>query len=519
MDRFYAHARLGKYVLTVSGLCVAAGAHAHEKSASAPGCAQQSPQQCVTAALDAMGGRERLQQVASVRLQTVGHTLLMEQSYRQAPFITSYERGRTTLDLANQRLLKEANLTWPESDPNQSDSDTTLLVGPGGGVYHTKFGDSPCSLGDLDASREALALGPLRVLLTAAGASDLHFEAPATLRSTPHAVVAFSWGHIPVRVLLNPFNHLPDAVETTQVFHDFWYFWGDVRQRIYYDNWRLVEGISFPTNSVQERNGVVWSSTQALNVELDVQIDEKTFDMTAGAVKQSAASPGWNRSFSVKQATALAPGIDLYAGSWNATVVKEPDGIIILEAPISGLYTQGVVRQARKRYPGLRVSAVLSTSDSWPHTGGVRQAVALGLPVYILDLNQPLLDRMMSAPHTIEPDALQKATNSKAPHWKIVAKKQEIGSGANRMELYPLRGASTERQYMVYFPERHLLYASDTLALNDDGTLYDPELMYEVAQAVKRENLIVDTVFAMHQGPMPWGTVVGLIEKSRHAGG
>ena len=519
MDRFYAHARLGKYVLTVSGLCVAAGAHAHEKSAGAPGCAQQSAQQCVTAALDAMGGRERLQQVASVRLQTVGHTLLMEQSYRQAPFITSYERGRTTLDLANQRLLKEANLTWPESDPNQSDSNTTLLVGPDGGVYQTKFGDSPCSLGDLDVSREALALGPVRVLLTAAGASDLHFEAPATLRSTPHAVVAFSWGRIPVRVLLNPFNHLPDAVETTQVFHDFWYFWGDVRQRIYYDNWKLVEGITFPTNSVEERNGVVWNSTQALNVEFDVQIDEKTFDMNAGAVKQSAASPGWNRSFSVKQATALAPGIDLYAGSWNATVVKEPDGIIILEAPISGLYTQGVVRQARKRHPGLPVSAVLSTSDSWPHTGGVRQAVALGLPVYILDLNQPLLDKMMSAPHTIEPDALQKSTNSKAPHWKIVAKKQEIGSGANRMELYPLRGASTERQYMVYFPERRLLYASDTLALNDDGTLYDPELMYEVAQAVKRENLIVDTVFAMHQGPMPWEKVVALIEKSRHAGG
>ena len=82
------------------------------------------------------------------------------------------------------------------------------------------------------------------------------------------------------------------------------------------------------------------------------------------------------------------------------------------------------------------------------------------------------------------------------------------------MELYPLRGAATERQYMVYFPEHHLLYASDTLALNDDGTLYDPELMYEVAQAVKRENLIVDTVFSMHQGPLPWEQVMALIEKS-----
>jgi hypothetical protein len=508
--------RLCGALVAALGLWVAV-VHADEKSAGAAGCAQETPQQCVDAALEAMGGREGLLALTSIHMQTVGHTLLMEQSYRQSPFITSYERGDVTLDLTNQRLLTQVKLTWPESDPNQSDSDTTLVVGPEGGVYHTKFGDSPCSLSDLHAAREALALGPARILLVAAGAVDLHYEAPETLRATPHDVVAFSWRSISVRVVLNPFNHLPDAVETTQLFHDFWYFWGDVQQRIYFDNWKLVEGITFPTNWVEERNGVLWRSTQALNVEFNVPLEEKIFEMNAGAVKQSAASPGWNRPFSNQQETVLAPGIDLHEGSWNATIVKEPDGIVILEAPISGLYTQGVLKHARNRYPGLPILAVLSTSDSWPHTGGVRQAVALGLPVYILDLNQPLLDRLLSAPHTIEPDALQKSKTIKPPHWKIVAKKQEIGAGANRMELYPLRGASTERQYMVYFPGRQLLYASDTLALNDDGSLYDPELMYEVARAVKRENLIVDTVFAMHQGPLPWEKVMKLIEKSRHS--
>jgi hypothetical protein len=503
-------------ILAATCAVVWAGAHAHQNTAVAPGCADESPQQCVVAALEAMGGRDRLQQLTSVHLQTVGHTLLVEQSYRQAPFITSYVHEDITLDLANQRLINESKLTWPESDFKQADSDTTLVAGFEGGVYHTKFGDSPCSSSDLDAAREMLALGPARVLLTAFGSADLHFEAPAMLRQTSHAVVAFTWRHVPVRVLLNRFNHLPDAVETTQVFHDFWYFWGDVRQRFYFDNWKLVQGITYPTNLVEERNDVMWRSTQALNVEFNVPIDEKTFDMTAGAAKQSATSPGWNRPFNVKQATALAPGIDLYAGAWNATVVKEPDGLVILEAPISGLYTLGVIKEARRRHPGVALSAVLSTSDSWPHTGGVRQAVALGIPVYILDLNRPLLERMMGAPHTLEPDALQRMAKRDPPHWNLVAKKQEVGSGANRMELYPLRGASTERQYMVYFPDRHLLYASDTLALNDDGSLYDPELMYEVAQAVKRENLTVDTVFAMHQGPMPWDQVIALIEKSEH---
>jgi hypothetical protein len=197
--------------------------------------------------------------------------------------------------------------------------------------------------------------------------------------------------------------------------------------------------------------------------------------------------------------------------------VKQPDGIVILEAPISGLYTQGVIAEAGKRYPGVPVKAVLSTSDSWPHTGGVRAAVAQGLPVYVLDLNRPLLDRMMSAPHTLDPDALQNSKTAHHPHWNIVSGRVEVGNGVNRLVLFPLRGASTERQYMVYFPQARLLYASDTLALNDDGTLYDPELMYEVTQAVKRENLAVATVFAMHQGPMPWSQAVALLEKSQHS--
>jgi hypothetical protein len=273
----------------------------------------------------------------------------------------------------------------------------------------------------------------------------LRFAAPEILRSTSHAVVAFTWQKVPVRVVINPVNHLPDAVETTQEFHDFWYFWGDVRQCVYLDNWNMFQGISFPTNLVEERNGVVWKSIQALNVEFNVPIDDKAFAMDAKVAKQSASSPGWNGAFRAPKDTVLAPGIGLFPGAWNSTIVKQPDGIVILEAPISGLYIQGVIEEARKRYPGAAIKAVLSTSNSWPHTGGVRYAVAQGLPVYILDLNRPLLDKMMSAPHTLDPDALEKTKNTTHARWRIVAGKEVIGNGENRMELYPLRGSSTER--------------------------------------------------------------------------
>lgn len=232
------------------------------------------------------------------------------------------------------------------------------------------------------------------------------------------------------------------------------------------------------------------------------------------AADKTSHSAGWNQLFTAAHGESLAPGVDLFSGSWNSTIVRQPDGLVILEAPISQTYMAGIVGEAKKRYPGLAIKGVLSTSDSWPHTGGVRFAVSQGFPVYLLDLNRPLLDQLIRAPHTLDPDALQSA-RPKAPNWTIVAGKTVLGTGPNRLELYPLRGASTERQYLAYFPEHRLLYASDTLALNSDGTLYDPELMHEVAQAVEREGLSVDRVFAMHQGPMPWSQVMSLIAQSR----
>jgi hypothetical protein len=484
-------------------------------------CAGKSAKECVALSLDAMGGRERLQAIQSLRLDTISHTELMEQSYRQSPFISSYGRATTTIDFAHGRYRSASKLTWPESDPGQAESESLVIVGPTGGVVSVQGQTFPAPLSVLDPVREAMALGPARVLLAAADAADLAYDRPGKLRETQHTVVRFSWGKVPVRVSINPYNALPDAVETIQQFDDFWFFWGDVRQRVYFDNFERFHGVSYPTNLIEERNGALWRSTQALNVEFNVAIDEKDFAMDEKMAAASAGGSGWKRKFTVDKPAALAPGVDLYPGAWNATIIKQEDGVVILEAPISESYMQGVLDEAAKKYPGVPIRAVLSTSDSWPHTGGVRLARARKLGVYILDINQPLLDRMMEAPHTIDPDALQRSLVAldadrvnKATAWRTVSGKTVVGTGDNRVELYPIRGAGTERQYMVYFPQHHLLYASDTLALNDDGSLYDPELMHEVAAAVARENLQVETVFAMHQGPIPWTQVTTLLAKA-----
>jgi hypothetical protein len=474
-------------------------------AAGAPGCAGLSAAACLDLSIAAVGGRQALERVSSAQLDVVQSTLLTEQSYRQAPFITAYDRIDEVVDFAHGRVRVKDHGLWPEADPNlaAAESDATTVSTAKASVVKMNAADAAGSLAGADDARVALELGPERLLLTASAAPDLHLAPAESLRATVHDVVAFTWSGHPVKLLLNRFNHLPDAVEMTRTFKDFWFVWGDVDQRIYFDNWKVIGGVTYPTNQVDERNGLAWSTSQVLDAKFNGAIDETALAMDPAATAKSAQSKGWSRGFEGHDPTVLAPGVDLYKGAWNVTLIRQGQGVLLLEAPISPTYTESVLDRARELYPKAPVTGVLSTSDSWPHVAGVREAVAEGLPVYILDLNRPLLDRMMAAPHRQAPDRLQQ--HPRAPLWIVVSDRLEVGSGPNRMVLFPLRGAATERQYMVYFPEHRLLYASDTVVVDaDKHRVYDPELTLEVVAAVKREHLAVDTLYGMHQAPIAW---------------
>jgi len=112
-------------------------------------------------------------------------------------------------------------------------------------------------------------------------------------------------------------------------------------------------------------------------------------------------------------------------------------------------------------------------------SGGVPAAVAWACRLH--PRSEPaLLDRMMIALHTLAPDALQEVDEFQSTALEIRGREQET-QRRDRMNS-TRRGASTERQYMVYFRSTTSCMRA-TVGRNDDGTLYDPELMYEVAQA------------------------------------
>jgi glyoxylase-like metal-dependent hydrolase (beta-lactamase superfamily II) len=169
--------------------------------------------------------------------------------------------------------------------------------------------------------------------------------------------------------------------------------------------------------------------------------------------------------------TELADGIVRVPDFWTMTLVRQDDGIVIFEAHISASYLREVAAEAKRRFPGLPIKALVMTSDPWAHIGGVREAVAMGIPIYINARSIPFLTKLAHTPHTLEPDALARSPH--APQLVPVSGKVVIGGGANRIELYPVGGPYAERMTMAYFPERRLLYEADLVFPADSGKGFD----------------------------------------------
>jgi hypothetical protein len=279
--------------------------------------------------------------------------------------------------------------------------------------------------------------------------------------------------------------------------------------RTYFSFWWLAkDGIAFPMQWNVESNGL---PDQMVSIEkLDLHA---TYDGAALEIPEDIRSRFQAAVFSgdpehvplgnpQEPAKEIVPGIVFIPGSWNTTLIRQEDGIVILEAPISSGYSAQVIAEAHKRYPGIPIKAVITTSGSWPHLSGIREYVAEEIPIYALDLNRPILERVISMPHTSRPDHLQ--SSPRKPQFHLVHDKMVLGQGTNRIEIYPLHGETSERQMMVYFPKHKMLYGSDPFQRGPDGTYFYPQTVKELMNAVAREHLEVQNFFMMHVGPTPW---------------
>ncbi|HEV3154049.1 MAG TPA: MBL fold metallo-hydrolase [Candidatus Baltobacteraceae bacterium] len=497
----------GKIVLSAAvAALLCCPLRAHADGAAAPDMVRHS--------IDAMCGRACLQALNSVEYTAVGFRDMVEQSVRPTgPYFLDYETVHVIRDYSRHRtradeshLAYGADKWWlqqtaPSTDTYVINDDVAATLKDGAyryaGGYFLAFDD------------DQYGFSPERVLLAAAAAPDLRQLPDEALHGFMHHVVGYTWRDARAKLYLNPFTGLPTMVQFTRAYpyHTFLNTWGDVTTRITYEGWNLEQGgLRYPRQWNYQRENLPDMTLVLTQLQFNPQLSDAALTLPADVyakyhnrlratddVPLGASGSGPPQE--------LAPGVVQVSGGWNVTYVKQDDGVIVIEAPWSPPYSKRAFAAARARF-GLPVKAVITTSDSWPHIAGVRQAVAEGIPVYALDLNLPILRRLVAAPHTIRPDDL--ARNRRSPHFVTVSQRVAIGTGPNRIEIVPYREETAERQMMVYFPGHKLLYTSDLFSPDSDGSWFTPEYAHEALDAIRRERLDVQTIFGMHYGPTPF---------------
>ncbi|HEX7139586.1 MAG TPA: hypothetical protein VF219_17165 [Vicinamibacterales bacterium] len=464
----------------------------------------------------ALGGDEKLQTLAAVEVSGMAVWHQREQSERpEGPWFATFT---DFTDVRNLRadVVKRTARTKGFSAPDWIDSAdwseaTTTLIASGVGMRSqngTMTGaETPWDLGTLP-----LSLGPEQVVLAARDAADLHAEADALFDGYAHHVIAFTLAGARVRLFLNSPSFLPKAVEITRVrpYDVFWAPWGDVTQRVTFGLWTLEpEGVLYPRLWDFSTGGQPDGTVEITRVRLNPALVASDYEISDDARQRLIVGrrPVADVPFGMPQRPAheVASGIVLVPGSWNVVEIKQDDGVVIIEGPLSSNYSERAIEDARHRFAGAPIKAVITTSDSWPHIGGLREYAARDIPIYALDLNLPILRRLFAARYESVPDALMK--RPRQPSLHVVAARTVVGSGPNQLVIYPFRTPSGERQMMVYWPAHRLLYTSDLFTVRD-AFVFLPQQVAEATQAVARERLDVVTVFGMHYGATPWTAVV-----------
>lgn len=517
----YQSSRCARLTLTLaSSLFFCGQSLPAQPSQKASGCTSASDaRKLLSEALKALGGESKLRAIETVQLDLTASRQYVEESERpEGPFIQDLQHVTEIHDFKNGRMRREDKVEIPYFPVEPftttwvADRDTAISIRGGK--------PSPGSATLVAEAADRLALSPEHVLLSALDSDKLACDGDTVLGSVPHNVIKFPLQGFPARVFINANTKLPGMVESSGPLArgGFWRYLGDIDMKVRWTSWSMQKGgVHYPLQWNVERNGlpdeVFFVHQVVFNPALESGLLSIPDDVRAQFKKnppnsdvEEVALGGPNQAPEVD-----APGIITIPGAWNVTFVDQGDGVVILEAPISSGFSAKVMDEAGRRFPGKPVKAVITTSDAWPHVAGIREYVARGIPIYALDLNRTIINRILSESRTVKPDALARNPRKPVIHW--ISNKTTIGAGANRLEIYPLRGATTERQMMVYFPEPQLLYASDAFQWQGDGTLWLPQTVSEVLDGVRKNNLTVNKYFMMHVELRDWPALQSEFQK------
>jgi glyoxylase-like metal-dependent hydrolase (beta-lactamase superfamily II) len=327
--------------------------------------------------------------------------------------------------------------------------------------------------------------------------------------------VVFTLGPTRLIFIFDPITKLPAAVRLRDEDN----IWGDSNYDLLPSDWRTVGGsVKHAFTQSYKLNGMEVQRITDKEITPNAPLAASTFAIP-DAVKAAAKPPAtanvpyqWvirrlflgrftdsdaiyfppGGSFKLVE---LAPNVQMVQGGGaNNLIVNMKDGLAVFDAPTDQGQSKWVIDAAKAKYPGKPIKYLVLTHHHMDHTGGMRAFAAEGATVIVPAPDKTYFEQVIKAPHTLEPDAQQKAMMPAAV--QEVKDSLSIKDDSAEINLYNIPNPHVDGFLLVHVVKDNVLWVTDLISprgpiSRDPGTI-------AVGDALRKHNITGATIAGGH---------------------
>ncbi len=243
-------------------------------------------------------------------------------------------------------------------------------------------------------------------------------------------------------------------------------FYGDIKSVIYYDDYKKLKSTVYPTKIIIEKiNGKLIDTVTILKCSIE------------NSAKLLLNKP---ENYKTKNDEPIIPNVtienyDKHIHFVNikhtddkAMIVEFSDFLLVAEAPLNSANGELIINEAKKIAPDKPIRYFVF-GHFHPHfIGGIRAFIHNGANIICTNEDVAYVKYLAAAPHTIEPDNLQKQNRN--THFDVIGQNKTIYDENFEMTIFNIgsKSAHTKDYLIYYFPAEKLLFEDDLVWVNKD---------------------------------------------------
>jgi glyoxylase-like metal-dependent hydrolase (beta-lactamase superfamily II) len=500
-----------KYALMVSAALLAVFGQLQAASA-------QSPQDLVKQAVEAQGGANALRGIKSAVFKIAEKHWEPGQSYSASGESRFLGDSAVTIsvDFSNPIRVRydwDRDMKYPAVERVKY---SEIRYPTYGAVLDDKGQVKPMSGIRFAANlREGARGSPLLLLRAMDNPKSVAAIADQKLGNQTLPAVQYTEGPNKYIILFDRTTHLPAAVRTRDEDH----IYGDSNYDLLLSDWRTVGAVKIAHERSAQLNGMEVAHLTYKEVTANAAIGADTFaipDAVKAAFKPTTIANipyQWviRRLFLARftdsdtiyfpagggfRLVELAPNVQMMQGGGaNNLIVNMKDGLVVFDAPTDNGQSDAVIKFAKEKYPGKPIKYLVLTHHHMDHTGGMRAFVAEGATVIVPAPDKAYFERVIKEPHTLEPDAQQRAM--KSANVQEVKDQLSIKDDTEEITLYNIPNPHVDGMIVGHVGKANVIWVTDLVSPR--GQVGRTEQTVAVGDALRKHN-ITGALFAGGHG-------------------